>query len=230
MTPFEEDGYAIINSGLDAASLYAVFQDSYLSKFTHNAERNRNLIKTFANDMSVRSIFTSDCILNFLAAYQNHSVVTGPVVTHYTSLNETGSGHALPFHQDWPSMASSSRSIICWMPLTKVGPDTHGIEVIPRSHREGALPGRQLETGYVVDIDEAARPLALEADVGDLVFMSAWLVHRTRLNMACDKQAFKLALSLRFDDLEDPAWSARDFVTAYGNTVDRELWRQTGPR
>lgn len=226
MTSFEENGYVIVDAGLDAHNLYALFERSYLRKFTDNTLRNRNLIKMFTNDICVRSLFSSRGLLDFLNAHQTHPVATGPIVSHYTSMNETGSGYALPFHQDWPSMATSSKSLICWVPLTKVGLDTHSIEIVPGSHRGGALPGRQLETGYVVDVDGTERTEILEVNPGEVLFMSAWLVHRTHINMSCSSDVFKLALSLRFDDLEDADWNARDFVTAYGNTVDRELWLQ----
>jgi hypothetical protein len=224
--PFEDNGFAILDTGLDISELYTFFESHYLSKFSQDASRNRNLIKIFTNDPFVRSILLAPRMLEHLRTYQKHPVATGPVVSHWTSTDATGSGFGLPFHQDWPSMATSSRSIVCWLPLKNVDQNGHSIEVIPGSHTCGALPGKQTDVGYLVEEGEISESEVLELTQGQVLFMSAWLVHRTFVNPACPPADFKLSLSQRFDDLEDPYWRDRNFVSAYHNAVDRDLWRQ----
>ena len=224
--PFEDPGYLVLDTGLDVARLHSHFEKHYISKFSSDGARNRNLIKIFTHDPLVSSIMLSPSILSQLQVYQGHPVSTGPLVSHWTSTDNTGAGFGLPFHQDWPSMATSSRSIVCWLPLKDVDQSGHSIEVIPGSHSRGALPGRQTDAGYVVDMPEGATSQVLELKQGQILFMSAWLIHRTFVNPTCQPAEFKLALSQRFDDLEDPYWRDRNFVSAYLNSVDRDLWRQ----
>ena len=220
----EDSGFVILETGLDVSELYALFEDHYLSKFTHDSAKNRNLIKVFTNDPGASSVMRAPRILEHLGCYQKHPVATGPIVSHWTSTDSTGSGFGLPFHQDWPSMATSSRSIVCWLPLKSVDHNGHSIEVIPGSHDRGALPGKQTEAGYLVDLDDGYESQVLELRQGQILFMSAWLVHRTFVNPACPPADFKLALSQRFDDLEDRHWQNRGFVSAYHTAVDRDLW------
>lgn len=222
--PFEDLGYVVVDGHLDMRFLNELFETRYLSKFDGDSVRNRNLIKAFTNDLHVREILLAPVIRRFLEQHHGYPIITGPVVSHYTSTDTTGSAFGLPFHQDWPSMATSSRSIICWIPLRSVNTDTHSIEVVPGSHLNGALPGQQLDGGYVVDLEAGAESVVLEVDMGQILFMSAWLVHRTHVNLTCPPEQFKLSLSLRFDDLEDPFWGKRDFVSAYENSVNRDLW------
>ena len=42
----EDSGFVILETGLDVSELYALFEDHYLSKFTHDSAKNRNLIKS----------------------------------------------------------------------------------------------------------------------------------------------------------------------------------------
>ena len=71
-----------------------------------------------------------------------------------------------------------------------------------------------------MDLDDGYESQVLELRQGQILFMSAWLVHRTFVNPACPPADFKLALSQRFDDLEDRHWQNRGFVSAYHTAVD----------
>ena len=122
-------------------------------------------------------------------------------------------------------MATSAKSIICWMPLDDVTGDTHGLAIIPGSHVDGALKGKQTPEGYLIDTDGTEPEQLVRIRKGQSLFMSAWLAHKTYVNERCSPHDFKLSLSLRFDDLEEDSWSQRDFVCAYETSVNRELWK-----
>lgn len=225
LSQLHKKGFVVINTGDCSGGLLNLFEKRYLSKFTENADRNRNLIKIFANEIAVREAFLAPEIVRFLKSLMIHPVITGPVVSHWTSLDKTGQGFGLPYHQDWPSMATSAKSVICWMPLTDVSEETHGLAVIPGSHIGGALKGEQTAEGYFIHTDGTEPEHLVRVRGGQAVFMSAWLAHKTYVNQQCSPHDFKLSLSLRFDDLEEDSWDRRDFVSAYGTTVDRELWK-----
>lgn len=219
-------GYVVIDAGVKHEELSQLFTDRYLTKFTADAEKNRNLLKIFANDISLRTVILSEQVLLFLQHLQSYPVMTGPVVTHWTSTDHTGGHYALPYHQDWPSMGTSSKSVICWITLHDVDDSTHGISVIPGSHKYGVAKGAQTENGYLVEVPDERSGVRLHVRAGQALFMSAWLIHKTHLHPGCADTDYKLSLSLRFDDLEDDFWSRRGFVSAYQTTVDRSIWKQ----
>lgn len=217
-------GYAILRDCIDGAELLHRFEKNYLSKFTASTQRNRNLIKTFANDPLVRRAFLADRLMSFLDNLMRYPVSTGPIVTHWTAADATGGGFGLPFHQDWPSMGTSQNGLVCWMTLEDVSEDTHSIVVVPGSHAGGAMDGAQTESGYVLKNQQFKDEKILEVRSGDILVMSPWLAHKTYVNHACAPTVSKLSLSSRFDDLDDESWSDRDFVCAYQNVVNRDVW------
>lgn len=119
-------------------------------------------------------------------------------------------------------MGTSSRGVIVWTSLQDVGPQTHGLSVVPGSHRHGLLPGKQTSVGYVLDETCLDDSLDLYVTAGQLVLMSPFLAHRTRFNPSSTE--WKLSLSVRFDDLTCERWSDRGFVSAYKMTVDRSTY------
>ena len=154
-----------------------------------------------------------------------HPVHTGPIVSHYTCNDQTGEGYGLEFHQDWPSMGTSSKSIICWINIKDTNSTTHGLSVIPQSltNTKYLLPGEQTDKGYIVKKEFCANAINLDIEAGCLVLMSPWLVHKTFVNPSSSD--YKLSLSARFDDLECESWSDRNFVSAYYTSVNREIWK-----
>ncbi len=226
---FAEDGYVVLRPDALVAATAALrerFEERFLERFGTDPQANRNLIKRFGDGLDVARVFASP---ELEAAARElgllDPVFCGPVVTHYTSHDHTGSSYGLPFHQDWPSMASSDRGAIFWLTLTESGPDSHGLEVVPGAHATGLLAGRQEAHGYVLDHQDFADSKILEAQPGNIVVMSPFLPHRTFVNPAF--RGWKLSLSRRMDDLACPVWPDRGFANAYGTSVDRDLFRRS---
>jgi ectoine hydroxylase-related dioxygenase (phytanoyl-CoA dioxygenase family) len=226
----EKEGYLILKpkqSELfkEISCLRNLFEKFYQAKFNSNITRNRNLIKLFGEDIRVKQYFNHPDIITFIKHILGieHPVHTGPVVSHYTGNDETGGGYGLEFHQDWPSMGTSTKSVICWINIKDTNNTTHGLTIIPGSHLGGLLPGEQTDKGYIVKNEFCTNTMNLNVEAGCLVFMSPWLVHKTFVNpQAYD---YKLSLSARFDDLECESWSDRNFVSAYYTSVNREVWK-----
>ncbi len=223
---FQDLGFEIVAAPGLQALLRAVrskFESRVLPRFSDDALRNRNLIKLLAEDLEVKRFF---CAPELVAVLRERiriadPVQTGPIVTHYTANNTTGNNYGLPFHQDWPSMGTSSNGVIAWTSLTDIDQHGPGLRVIPGSHLAGLWPGEQTNSGYVLEQQDIGGFLDVEIEAGQILLMSPYLVHKTRTS---DTSNWKLSLSCRFDDLECREWDRRNFVSAYRTAVDRQTY------
>ncbi|WP_244491193.1 phytanoyl-CoA dioxygenase family protein [Paramesorhizobium deserti] len=223
---FQTDGFVIVKLQSliqQTTVLREQFEASFQRRFTDDVNRNRNLLKRFAELPGTARLFLHpdiEIMVRELGVVE--PVFCGPIVTHYTSHDVTGNSFGLPFHQDWPSMGSSRNSMVVWFSLTDAGADSHSLVVLPGRHMEGLLPGRHTERGYVLDpIDKVGEILQIRA--GEMLIMSAFLPHKTFVNP--HYEGWKMSLSRRFDDLSNREWADRGFANAYGTSVDRELYR-----
>lgn len=228
-TAFVRDGYCVAEDqclSREIRSLRGTFENRYRLRFNDDAPHNRNLIKRFGDSLDVARVLSSKRLEEIaLDIGVQEPVFCGPVVTHYTSHDLTGQSYGLPFHQDWPSMGSSDNAVIIWFNLTDSGPTTHGIEVAPGFHRHGILEGENRPNGYVLKQQSFPGSVVPTVAVGSIVFMSALLPHRTYVNSTFT--GWKLSLSRRFDDLQCPRWTFRQYGNAYSTIVNRELFAST---
>jgi len=219
VTEFEANGFVVVkiqDISEHIISLKKLFEDSVHSNFNDNVARNRNMIKRFTAGPKVMSIFQNQellSLLNDIADIKN-PVYCGPIVSHYTANDPTGGGYALPWHQDYPSMASSKKSVICWVALSSSGSKTHGLNILAGHHKMGLLPGDQKDQGYEVSYDDSydKSQVIPEMDAGDLIIMSSYTPHRTYCNDSY--LGWKLSFSARFDCLDDAEWGERGYVNA----------------
>lgn len=223
---FQRLGYEIVAMPESQKLIQAVrrkFETRVLEKFGEQPTRNRNLIKLLAEDIDVKRFFCSPEIVSALKDRIgiSEAVQTGPIVTHYTASNTTGNNYGLPYHQDWPSMGTSANGVIAWTSITDIGKTGPGLRLVPGSHLLGLWPGEQTDTGYVLHQQEIESHLDVEIEAGHVLFMSPFLVHRTRTSPSPD---WKLSLSCRFDDFACEAWDRRNFVSAYKTAVDRQAY------
>jgi len=201
-----------------------IFKNQFKKNFSKNPVINREIVKRFADDPFVSSIFTSKTMVKILKDIGlKIPVKCGPLVTHYTSNNKTGNSYGLPYHQDYPSMASSKHSVILWLNLVDSNKKTHGIEMLPGQHLNGLLEGKQTKIGYILDKKYyKLNSIIPSIKAGDLLIMSAFLPHKTFVNQ--NFKGWKLSLSQRYDDLADKDWRARHYENAYKVSVDRDLY------
>lgn len=223
---FAQSGYVVLScASLQARmrTLREKFEQRFLPRFGDDAVRNRNIIKLLAEDIEVKRFFSSDSLVDLLQAQLDiaEPVQTGPIVTHYTAGDLTGNNYGLPYHQDWPSMGTSSKGVIAWTSLTDIGPTGPGLRIVPGSQARGLWPGTQMEHGYVLEQQEIEGALDVEVETGQVLLMSPFLVHKTRTSKGA---GWKLSLSCRFDDLACDTWSSRNFVSAYKTVVDRSVY------
>jgi hypothetical protein len=222
---FQREGYVVAHSAAlreRVADLKSLFETHFQRLFGNDPSTNRNLIKRFAESIELAELFTLPELIDLVRSLGvNSPVYCGPIVSHYTHSDLTGNSYGLPWHQDYPSMASSSRALIVWFSVNDCGPATHSIEVAGGGGK-GLLPGEQQDNGYILTAQEFAQSQVLDILAGDILLFSPYLPHRTFVNPA--SSAYKLSFSRRFDDLSCPTWPARRFQNAYGVSVDRTLY------
>ena len=225
---FLKQGFAVVETSAGAEEMRILrerFLQRYLTRFLIDTKRNRNIIKLFAEDIDVKRFFCGSqleiILKNLLGMLE--PVQTGPVVTHYTANDLTGGNYGLPYHQDWPSMGTSTRGVLVWVSITDATADAPGLNIVPGSHLTGLQPGQQTANGYVMSEQEFDRAMDVEVNAGQILLMSPWLVHKTRKATLGGK--WKLSLSCRFDDLRCPMWNQRNYVSAYSTVVNRNLYK-----
>lgn len=227
---FAERGWVVLKpKGLDYLARFAVesFYSIYRARFGGNTDTNRQLIKRFSDSPQVSRLFDNKELISMVSNVASITNITfcGPVVSHYVSNDATGSGHGVPLHQDFPSMASSLNSAICWIPLTDIECGTHSISILDGMHQSGLLPGRQTASGYIINNDymiSSQKMTCPQVAVGELLLMSSFLPHFT--NVEPNATPFRLALSRRVDDINCDDWKIRGYGNAYTTEVDRKLF------
>lgn len=153
--------------------------------------------------------------------------VAGGQVVHIMAheLKIPGGYFGLVTHQDFPSVQGSLDGVVVWMPLVHVDRDNFPLEVIPGSHRLGLLPMvGDGQSAWEVSPDQyiEADFIPVEVDVGDVVFMSMFTLHRSSKNGK--EGRCRLAVSTRFDNADEKTFVERGYPSAYERTVHREQY------
>jgi hypothetical protein len=157
------------------------------------------------------------------------TIVTEPVL-HISSdkLKIPGGYAGFDTHQDWPSIQGSLDCVVVWAPLVRVNKINFPLQVIPESHKQGMLTGKTTSNLYEVDssLYDKNNFISIEAQPGDVIFMSSWTLHRTGTENC---HGFRVSCSSRYDNSTEPYFIKRNFPCAYKRTVDRELVTQNFP-
>jgi len=225
---YSKDGFTIIeNEKIKENVSFINYEFKQFEKyFTQDKIKNRNILKRFSDSFKVNHFFSSKSINKILKQHFSFKtpVFCGPVFSHYTANDKTGEGYGLPYHQDYPSMASSKESLIIWFSLKDCNQASHSIAVLKGLHKKGLLPGKQSEHGYEININEdfMNKEEILDIKAGQILFMSSFLPHKTFINPNANFP--KMSLSRRIDDFSSEEWRERNYVNAYQHNVDRTLF------
>ena len=156
-------------------------------------------------------------------------VISGGQVLHVQSesLRIPGGYFGLPAHQDFPSVNGSLDGFVVWVALQNVDKDRYPMEIIPYSHTKGIFPTFKnehsvMEISHDCYVESDFKPVL--CDVGDVVFMSNFLVHRSSQQ---GDGGLKLACSTRYCNADEPSFINRCYPSAYIRTVDREQYKQS---
>ena len=126
-------------------------------------------------------------------------------------------------HQDWPALQSSLDMVTAWVPLVDVDRDLFALEVLPGSHVHGLLPGKAGD--HILEVDAAqycsADFVAVEAEQGDVVFMSGFALHRS--GQRGRTGGVRLAASCRYENAMEQHFIAHSYPFSQHTVVNREL-------
>ncbi|MBK2267747.1 phytanoyl-CoA dioxygenase family protein [Francisella philomiragia] len=124
-------------------------------------------------------------------------------------------------HQDYPSVQGSLDGFVVWIPLVDIDKNKYPLEVIPSSHKNGVLPSIEKDTGWEIKPEYYNEKdfIPLECQVGDVVFMSNFTVHRSSQT---GDDRLRIACSTRYDNADEISFIERCYPSAYIRTVHRE--------
>jgi phytanoyl-CoA hydroxylase len=149
------------------------------------------------------------------------TICTQPVI-YFNSryLAKTEVYYKYPPHQDWRSMQGSLNAMVVWIPLVDVDLALGALEVIPGSHLWGLVDSQEDDWYRSIPNlqDDAFRSVEVEA--GDALFFSSFLVHRSGNNTTED---IRWSCHFRYNDLDEPSYAERKFVTPYIYRPQQEL-------
>jgi len=120
--------------------------------------------------------------------------------------------HTIPAHQDMYSMDGSANAIVVWLPLINVTKSLGALQIVPKSHTMGLLTSSVTEGFGMVDRYKDDDFVSLELDVGDAVFFSSFLVHRSGDNST---DSIRWSANFRYNDVDDADFIARKYPHPY---------------
>jgi phytanoyl-CoA hydroxylase len=122
-----------------------------------------------------------------------------------------------PLHQDWPSMQSSSDSLVVWVPLIDVDEKNGSIIIYPKSHSYGNLSDSV--SGGFASIQDMEKfnsfgfdSLQPQVEIGDIVIFSTFLVHKSGEIL---DDSIRWSCHFRYTNLLDKDFIERGFPNPY---------------
>jgi phytanoyl-CoA hydroxylase len=125
-----------------------------------------------------------------------------------------------PPHQDWRSMQGSLNAMVVWVPLADIPRELGALEIIPGSHIWGLQDSREDEWYRRIEGLRDEQYTAVEVNAGDILFFSAFLIHRSGNNVT---DRIRWSSHFRYNDLEEPTFVSRKFPNPYIYRPQQEL-------
>jgi ectoine hydroxylase-related dioxygenase (phytanoyl-CoA dioxygenase family) len=125
-------------------------------------------------------------------------------------------------HQDWPALQSGLDTVTMWVPFVTVDESNYTLDVVPGSHLRGLLPGTMQDNAYETDPKAYHEEdfLSVNAQPGDVLFMSCFMVHRSSLKGG---KRMRVACSMRYENCTDPTFIAHAYPFVHKRVVQREF-------
>jgi ectoine hydroxylase-related dioxygenase (phytanoyl-CoA dioxygenase family) len=192
----------------------------------HDIERYKKTASAIWRKLDVYQLMHDPKIIKFLYdkfGWQDIFVPGGQVAHIMAHELKIPNGYfGLIAHQDFPSVQGSLDGVVVWLPLVNIDQNNFPLELIPGSHKRGLLPMvNEGNVSWEIQPDQLQEQdyIAAEVEVGDVVFMSMFTVHRSSKNGTSGR--YRLALSTRFDNANEPTFINRCYPSAYERHVHR---------
>jgi phytanoyl-CoA hydroxylase len=125
-----------------------------------------------------------------------------------------------PPHQDWRSIQGSLNAVVVWVPLADVPRELGALEIIPGTHIWGLQDSSEDEWYRSIEGFRNEQCHSVEINAGDVLFFSAFLVHRSGTNVT---DSIRWSCHFRYNDLEEPAFVSRKYPNPYIYKPQQEL-------
>jgi phytanoyl-CoA hydroxylase len=116
-------------------------------------------------------------------------------------------------HQDWRSSQGSLDSITVWFSLINSNAAIGALQVIPGTHKLGLLDSEPVSYyGKIIGDFKDEDYLQLEFEIGDILFFSSFLVHRSGTNIT---ESIRWSVQLRYNNIAEPTFIERGFPNPF---------------
>lgn len=237
---YRENGYIILKGAASEGGVHEAMADieSIFSNNVRSYDPNYigNLHETMAKLLheNIRSyisclslcakLLSVQCLFNIKSLLQEASIPvptapTHPVINTMSKRLYVFDGYnGTVAHQDWPSLQGSLDMVTAWIPLTDARSGNFPLEITPKSHLGGLLPGH--ENGSVLEVEYNPKKfIPIEASVGDIILMSGFTIHRTGQG----GDGLRMAASMRFDNASEKEFIKRGYPCAQKRVVNRGI-------
>ena len=198
----------------DMADLLRADKDRYVAS-----------LRLCAKLSSVTALYLSPGLVEFAATVgMSLPVFQTTPVFHVMSedLRIPGGYYGYRPHQDWPALQSGLDTVTMWVPFVRVDESNYTLDVVPGSHLRGLLPGTMQDNAYETDPETYPEEdfVSVNAQPGDVLFMSCFMVHRTSLKGG---RRMRVACSMRYENGTDPTFIAHAYPFVHKRVVQREF-------
>lgn len=191
-------------------------------------ERYKKTVGSLWRKMSIYNLLHHENIQKFVKENfgWNDIVIPGGQVVHIQadSLKIPDGYFGLVTHQDFPSVQGSLDGFVVWIPLVDIDQNRYPLEVIPGSHKNGILPSFENDNSaweVKPDCYDEADFVPAVCEVGDVIFMSYFTVHRSSQK---GDDRLRLACSTRYDNADEKTFIERNYPSAYIRSVHRSQY------
>lgn len=148
---------------------------------------------------------------------------TAPVM-HLMShaLKIPGGYQGFGVHQDWPTLQGGLDTVTLWIPFVDVDRNLFTMDLIPGSHKGGLYPYTRSNHIFEVNPEHYREEdfVPMEAQRGDIVFMSSFTIHRSSLR---GDDRLRISTSMRYENAAEPYYIARQYPFAQKRSVIPDL-------
>jgi phytanoyl-CoA hydroxylase len=199
------------------------FERAMTRYFSEDPEGFINCGKTCQHLISLHRLSLCEELMNQLIAFgvKRPNICTRPVL-YFNSrhLAKSEVYYKSPPHQDWRSMQGSLNAMVVWVPLADVPRELGTLEIIPGSHIWGLQDSREDEWYRRIEGLRDEQYNSVEVSAGDVLFFSAFLVHRSGNNVT---DSIRWSCHFRYNDLEEPTFISRKYPNPYIYKPQQEL-------
>ncbi len=209
---FEEKGYVVCKNFFSAEEMSQLIEDIKSAK-TRNGVSGLNkgsltfYSSLFFHNPSIQSFVSQPKIVDFLS-----HIIGSDFWVRWDQAVAKGYGSVtFPWHQDNGYSTLDDTHYQLWISLTKMTPENGGLWLVPGSHKH-QLPHKKVDNHMEYD-GVPENPVFIEAEVGDVVLFSSFMLHKTTPNTTSDVRWAYVVEYMSSDDF-DPTIEPPYFMVA----------------